>query len=381
MSEEQGKPFEVVGDEALEARVVAWALGEVSGFEIEELERLCEEQPELEVFRRRIVAVHGLAGEGLKKPETDWRLPAVKRQKVLDAIGGQASEARRERSSRFAARRLLLVAAACVVLTVVVAGLMTPAVLRAKKGGIGEAADLDIRGGAREVQFLEHRLGELDGEIRDQESVVEQKRKAPAAEPMAYSYSRRPAAAGAKPAAPSKSTNREILGRSAGTAGYTGKESNREKLGGAEAESDDYTTTTKGLQQAEGQLADLQSESVSLRVELEGKQAELGTRLRRRSLAGNLTGVPEPPPTPAEPAGAVAKSEKPATVNIAGEAFAGKRPKMVPLSTDLPEELIEGTPKKIDMPGLAENKPAHAQGEAFGGGADSGPGGRAGARS
>jgi len=100
MSEEQGKPFEVVADEALEARIVSWVLGEAFEFEAEELQRLCNERPELEVFRRRIVAVHGLAGEGLKKPETDWRLPAEKRQKVLDLIGAGARETRRERSRR-----------------------------------------------------------------------------------------------------------------------------------------------------------------------------------------------------------------------------------------------------------------------------------------
>ena len=153
MSEEQGKPFEVVADEALEARIVSWVLGEVSEFEVGELERLCEEQPEMEVFRRRIVAVHGLAGEGLKKPETDWKLPETKRQKVLDVIGGPAREVRRERASRFAARRVLLAAAACLALTVIVTALVFPIFFGArawKSGSDGAAADMEMRNATTE---------------------------------------------------------------------------------------------------------------------------------------------------------------------------------------------------------------------------------------
>ena len=56
-------PFDTIGDEPVEARIVAWVLGEASGFEAAELERLCEERPELRVFRRRMRALHGLLTE------------------------------------------------------------------------------------------------------------------------------------------------------------------------------------------------------------------------------------------------------------------------------------------------------------------------------
>jgi len=43
-------------DPELEARVIAWVLGEVSDFEATELERLVEEKPELALFKNRIQA-------------------------------------------------------------------------------------------------------------------------------------------------------------------------------------------------------------------------------------------------------------------------------------------------------------------------------------
>ena len=38
------KNFTTHGNEPIEARIVAWVLGEASAFEAEELQRLCEEQ-------------------------------------------------------------------------------------------------------------------------------------------------------------------------------------------------------------------------------------------------------------------------------------------------------------------------------------------------
>ena len=77
-----------VGDEPIEARIVAWVLGDASSFEAAELERLCEERPELLVFRRRMRALHGLltAAEAAE-PDRSWQLPPEKRQ-VLDEIFG-----------------------------------------------------------------------------------------------------------------------------------------------------------------------------------------------------------------------------------------------------------------------------------------------------
>ena len=78
----------------LEARVVAWVLGEASAFEAAELERLCAEQPELAVFKRRLQAVHGLVGEAAKPLKEPLRLSAERRAKVLAAIGGAERDPR-----------------------------------------------------------------------------------------------------------------------------------------------------------------------------------------------------------------------------------------------------------------------------------------------
>jgi hypothetical protein len=78
-------------DPELEARVVAWVLGEASAFEAAELERLAAERPELAVFRRRIQAVHGLVGEAVKPRVPAARLSEERRTKLLAAIGGPAA--------------------------------------------------------------------------------------------------------------------------------------------------------------------------------------------------------------------------------------------------------------------------------------------------
>ena len=71
----------------LEARVVAWVLGEASAFEVAELERLAAEKPELAIFKRRLEAVHGLLGEAAKADREPLQLSPERRQKLLAAIG------------------------------------------------------------------------------------------------------------------------------------------------------------------------------------------------------------------------------------------------------------------------------------------------------
>lgn len=80
--------FTTVGDEALEARIVAWVLGDASAFEAAELERLCGERPELLIFRRRMRALHGLLSEAeTAQPDPGWKLPPSK-SKALDDLFG-----------------------------------------------------------------------------------------------------------------------------------------------------------------------------------------------------------------------------------------------------------------------------------------------------
>lgn len=86
-------PLEPVGDASLEARIVAWVLGEASAFEAGELERLCDERPELLVFRRRMRALHGLLSEA-ESAEADeaWKLPPDKRAKIEELFGESQPE-------------------------------------------------------------------------------------------------------------------------------------------------------------------------------------------------------------------------------------------------------------------------------------------------
>lgn len=116
-------PFTAHGDEPVEARIVSWVLGEASAFEVAELERLCDEQPELMVFKRRMAALHGLITEA-EKPRFNhaWKLPAGKRR-PLDEIFGELSQPSNpviEKRVRHSARRALLAIAACVVITLVI---------------------------------------------------------------------------------------------------------------------------------------------------------------------------------------------------------------------------------------------------------------------
>ena len=75
-------------DPELEARIVAWVLGEASPFEVAELERHLAENPALAVFKRRIEAVHGLVGEAARPAREPMVLSSERRAKVLAAIGG-----------------------------------------------------------------------------------------------------------------------------------------------------------------------------------------------------------------------------------------------------------------------------------------------------
>lgn len=86
-------PLEPVGDASLEARIVAWVLGEATAFEAGELERLCDERPELLVFRRRMRALHGLLSEAESaEPDEAWKLPPDKRAKIEELFGESQPE-------------------------------------------------------------------------------------------------------------------------------------------------------------------------------------------------------------------------------------------------------------------------------------------------
>ncbi len=179
MNEEPPPPFDILGDAPVEARIVAWVLGEASAFEAAELERLCEERPELMIFRRRMHALHGLFTEA-EAAETDhsWKLPPEKR-KALDEILGQEKvvllETQKERRIRRAGFRAFFAIAACLVLAVVVLQLIHP--IWITQG--------PLRSAEKKVDFMPPSeksdpalaLHELNKAVRDQEDKVEERRK------------------------------------------------------------------------------------------------------------------------------------------------------------------------------------------------------------
>ncbi len=183
MNEEPPPPFDTVGDESVEARIVAWVLGETSAFEAAELERLCEERPELLVFRRRMRALHGLLTEAeAAEMDHSWKLSPEKRQ-VLDEIFGEEKvtrlkpdfvrpEAHKEQGIRRSGRRALLAIAACLILTIIVAKLIGP-IDRISPMKSAVATGTAVPPHVPSEQALQ----ELNKAIRDQEDRVEERRK------------------------------------------------------------------------------------------------------------------------------------------------------------------------------------------------------------
>ncbi len=118
--------FTAHGDEPVEARIVSWVLGEASAFEAAELERLCEKQPELMVFKRRMVAMHGMIKEAEQGPSEDWKLPAAKREPIEQLIGKESDKSNLERRKKRNLRNqfaAFVAIAACVALTLFVMNL------------------------------------------------------------------------------------------------------------------------------------------------------------------------------------------------------------------------------------------------------------------
>lgn len=177
MNEETPPPFDTVGDAPVEARIVAWVLGEASAFEAAELERLCEEKPELLVFRRRMRALHGLLTEAeAAEKDHSWKLPEEKR-KVLDEVFGEEKltrlEPKKELRIRHSGRRAFLAIAACLVLTIVVAKLIGP---MSRMSPIKNAVATDTAAPQSKAAAA-IALQELNKAVRDQEDKVEERRK------------------------------------------------------------------------------------------------------------------------------------------------------------------------------------------------------------
>ena len=173
--------FDTIGDEPLEARIVAWVLGDASAFEATELERLCEERPELLVFRRRMHALHGLLTEAaVQEADHSAKLPPEKRKLLDDIFGEEAPavllETQRQARIRSGWRHRMLAIAACLLVMVVLGGLAAPRLLRMSKNA---AVAMQERTSSKPSASVasEVVISELKKAIREQEDAVEERRK------------------------------------------------------------------------------------------------------------------------------------------------------------------------------------------------------------
>ncbi|HVJ45579.1 MAG TPA: von Willebrand factor type A domain-containing protein [Luteolibacter sp.] len=101
MNDETDIPLHPSADEVVEARIVAWVLGEASAFEIAELERLCAEKPELAAFHQRMLALQGLLTDAVGQESGDeWKLPEEKAKTLHEAFGEVVAEPVVEKKKR-----------------------------------------------------------------------------------------------------------------------------------------------------------------------------------------------------------------------------------------------------------------------------------------
>ncbi len=115
---------DALGDDAIEARIAAWVLGESSAVEAADLEQLCEQRPELLVFRRRTEALHQLLTETESTGSADtWKLPPEKRRAldgIFDSKPSAALVKERKNSNRKSGFRVFFAIAACLLFAAVV---------------------------------------------------------------------------------------------------------------------------------------------------------------------------------------------------------------------------------------------------------------------
>ena len=161
----------------LEARVVAWVLGEASAFEAAELERLIPERPELAVFKRRIEAVHGLVGEAARSEKKPLRLAPDRRRKLLETFGSTEHHATAAKKGpvvmapvaparwSFFRRQEWLAAAACLTLCILLAGVLVP-----KLGRMRESSHLaaDVSEERPSQLQLDRQPSEIDHALRNE---------------------------------------------------------------------------------------------------------------------------------------------------------------------------------------------------------------------
>jgi von Willebrand factor len=103
--------IDFTGDDPVQARIVAWTLGEASSFEAAELERLCQARPALQEFRQATLALHSQLTTEL---EPAWQLASARRQQLLQLFAQPAVP--QPTRTKSPAIRLFFAAAACLAL-------------------------------------------------------------------------------------------------------------------------------------------------------------------------------------------------------------------------------------------------------------------------
>ena len=184
MNDDTDKPLNTVGDDALEARITAWVLGEASSFEAGELEKLCAADPALGLFERRLRALHGLVAEDFKAgPAAEWKLSVARRAKITDLLGVEPAvvekiAARRRKSRGPSMRGLILALAACVVLGFISISLIRGVGKSAKFETYSMMAESQVKASASErAAARDEALAELGRAVVRQKDLVEDKRK------------------------------------------------------------------------------------------------------------------------------------------------------------------------------------------------------------
>jgi hypothetical protein len=168
MNDEPLTPTSPNGQDPVEARIVAWVLGETSAEESAEIERLCEQRPELRSFCRRMRSLHGLLTEAeAATPDDSWKLPAEKRKRLDDIFLGPSIPFVRKKA---VAKRSLLTIAASIVLLLAVTGIITSTLVRKNTESNVKMAALPQT--SPQVDFYA-----LKSAVRDQEDRVEERRK------------------------------------------------------------------------------------------------------------------------------------------------------------------------------------------------------------
>jgi len=158
----------------LEARVVAWVLGEASEFEAAELSRIVAETPELAIFKRRIAAVHDLVGAATRLELDPMRMDAERRKKLLEKLGSAPAAGgapvlampwERKPGGWKSIRRTVVGIAACLLIVLVLASISMPAFTSVQKKA---ALSKDLQQRQAEMAQAEQKLAAA----RQEESIA-----------------------------------------------------------------------------------------------------------------------------------------------------------------------------------------------------------------